>query len=152
MADETKNVKLSIEKRVDDQLSGTSTIHWQGAGFDQGGVSEWFAPRVLGFSGAPARKSARTEAWTFDVNCFAHTGQGETKARVWELVDAVIAAFEDYDLAVLDWAAASPPVTTLYWVRFGRATVTPVPGGGLADDELRDPQQLNVRFTAWLIT
>ena len=151
VADDTRNVKLSIEDRADSQLAATAAIHWQGAAFNQGAVDEWFQPRLLGFTGAAARNTARTELWTLSVNCFANTGAGKSKDRVWQLADLVITAFEDFALPVKDWLV-NPPVTTLYYLLIGKANVTPVPGSAEAPDEQTEPQQLNVSFPCWLIT
>ena len=159
MAYNTANVKTSIEVYFDEQLSGSSSIDIAGTEFDTSAVTEWFEPRILGFSSVPSRKNDRTEFWTFSVNCFAKTPT-ETTHRVWELVDLVLVQFAQKDLAVLNYDGDA--LTTLFYIRFDEGDVNVVPNevrtpagsrdaGKQVNAELR-LQQVNVTFTAALIT
>jgi hypothetical protein len=146
MADETKNVNISVEDRFNTEL-GSIAIDWPGADLDTDPLVEWLAPDLLGFSSSPSRKVQRTELYTLSVNCFHQAGEGRSTSRVWELVDLVRAAFDQHDLAVLDWAQADPK-PTLFYLRFSEGTVeriNPPPDAG------RFLQQLNVTFDAFLV-
>ena len=148
MADETKNVKISIEDRINTQL-GSLTIDWPGTEFDSDGVTEWIAPQAPDFNASPSRLSDRFELWTLSVNCFARTGpSGETTHRVHELVDLVLGAFDKLDLAIKDWAD-TPATPTLFFLRFGPADVTALTPPGEAG---KFTQQMNVSIDGHLIT
>lgn len=148
MADESKNVKVSIEDRINTDL-GSLAIDWPGTDFDSDGVTEWLQPDVLGYSPRATRLSERFEFWTLSINCYARTGPGgETTHRIWELLDLILAAFDQVTMAVKDWAAADPK-PTLSYLRFSEATVTPIDPPVQAGKFV---QQLNVSFDGVLIT
>lgn len=147
MADESKNVKISIEDQIETQL-GSLAIDWPGKDFDGDGVTEWIQPDVLGYSSRPTRLSERFEIWTLSINCYTRTGPGtETTNRVWELVDLILAEFDQVTLAIKDWTQ-SPPEPTLYYLRFSEGTVTPIEPPA---DAGKFVQQLNVSFDVVLI-
>ena len=158
MADETRNVKVSIEDYFDEQLATEAAIDFQGTEFKTEDVTEWFEPRLLGRSSVPSRRSARTEFWTFSVNCFTQTPT-ETIHRVWELVDAVLGKFAQLDLAILNY---SDTQQELFRLRFDEGDVNVVPnasrtaaGFRTADKQINTTlllQQVNVTFSAALIT
>ena len=150
MADETKDVKISFEKRVNAQ-PGTFAIDWQGTGFDTDTVTEWIEPRLLGYSGASSRKSARTEFCTAQFNLYVRVSEGsKTTHDVWELIDAVLAAFDQFDMEVKNWGAGGG--STVGYLRFEEAAVVPVPGGGGRTPESGNLQQFNVTIPGVLIT
>lgn len=149
MADETKNVKISVEDRINSQLLATSAIGWPGTSLDTSGLTEWIEPELLGYSARPTRTAERFELWTLQFNCFSRSGpSGETTHRIWELVDACIAAFDQVTMAVKNWAAADPK-PTLFYLRFSEAGVVPVDAATPEDQFL---QQLNVTFEGAVIT
>ena len=147
MSDETKNVKISVEDRINTELAAV-TLDWPGLDIDLDGVTAWIAPDDLGYSGAPSRSSERHEEWTFSFNCFTRTGPGgETTHKVHELVDMVIAAFDQVTMAVKDWSAADPK-PTLSYLRFREAEVTPI---RVPEEAGKFVQKRNVSFSALLI-
>lgn len=148
MADEMKNVELSILERIEDELESETTVHYQGTDFDTTTVTEWVQPRLLGQTPRATRLAERFELWTLNVNCFAETGiDGKSTHRIWELADAVIAAFNQLNLAIKNWAAPAKP--TLFYLRFGEAAVQALDAPTNEAD--RHLQQVNVRIPAFLI-
>lgn len=152
MADESKNVKISIEDRINTEFSTLVTeekVDWPGKDFDSDAVTEWIQPDVLGYSSRPTRLSERFELWTLSINCYTVTGPGgETTVRIWELVDLILAAFDQVSLAIKDWTQV-PPEPTLFYLRFSEGTVTPIEPPKEAGKFV---QQLNVSFEGVLIT
>ena len=147
MSDETKDVKISIEDRINTELAAI-TLHWPGLDIDLDGVTAWIAPDVLGYSAAPSRSSERFEIWTISFNCFTRTGPGgETTHKVWEMVDVIIGAFDQVTMAVKDWSAADPK-PTLSYLRFSEAQVTPI---SAPEGAGKFVQQLNVSLDAVLV-
>jgi hypothetical protein len=128
VANETKHVKESFERRVKDQMASVTDIDYAGSKFDSANHSEWIRPRVLGYS--PVLESGtqagiRREAWTFSIDVFAKVGlAGETTHRAYELADLLKAAFDRHDLVIYDWADDEQQEALCY---LGRADVTPVP-------------------------
>lgn len=151
MANETKNVKISLDDRIQTQLAGSYSIHWEDTDFKSEPVQEWLEPRLLGFTPAPSRNGSRSEQWTLSVNCYAKTGRGQKNAlRVWELADAVWAAFNQATVAVKNWAAEGDPV--IFYIRFGEAVISRVPGTGARPKATGPLSQLNVSVPAWIFT
>ena len=147
MSDETKDVKISIEDRINTQLAAI-TLDWPGLDIDLDGVTAWIAPDVFGYSARPTRTANRFEFWTVSFNCFSRTGPGgETTHKVWELVDLILAAFDQVTMAVKDWSAADPK-PTLSYLRFFEGDVTPITPPGEVGKFV---QQLNVSFDGVLI-
>jgi hypothetical protein len=147
VADETKNVEKSINDRVDSEL-GTLTIHYPGTEFDSDGVTEWIRVEEPDYTPRAVRSGERDEIWTVSFNCFARTGAaGETIYRVSELADLVLAAFNQHDLAVLNWAAGDPK-PTLFYLRFDEGAVTVIEP---PEDAGKFTMQRNVTFTPRLI-
>lgn len=151
MSDETYDVKISIEDRINTQLS-SYTILWPGREHDTETLMAWIEPEVMGYSGAPSRSAERYERWSLQFNCFARTGppshpSAETTHKVWQLVDACLAAFDQVTMAVKDWSE-SDPKPTLFYLRFPEAEVTPVTPPEGTDKWL---QQRNVYFEPLLI-
>lgn len=144
MADELKNVRISVLKHFEDNLAGTSAIDIAGADFDTKTITEWFEPRVLGPVSTASRRTERQEAWFLNVNCYAKTGediagaQEETIHRPWELADAVRGVFHQADIDLQNWAAGGDP--SIGTMRFEEADMTPVLGG----TEKTSLQQVNV--------
>lgn len=155
MADDTLNVKKSFEARVAAQLEIATSIDWQDTDFDAEVANEWIEPRLLGHTPSPARRGERFERWTAQFNCYARTGFDEFKVqknpthRLWELVDLVIAAFRQHDLAILDHAAGGTP--EIFRLRFDEGSVNAIPASGGVDTDTADLTQMNVSFTAALI-
>jgi hypothetical protein len=147
MSDEAKDVKISIEDRINSQL-GSVTLDWAGTDIDLDGVTSWIQPDVLGYSARPTRLSNRFEFWTISFNCYARTGAGgETTHKVWELVDMILTAFDQVTMAIKDWSAGDPKPTVAY-LRFTEGNVTPITPPAEAGKYV---QQLNVAFEALLI-
>lgn len=147
MSDETKDVKISIEDRINSQL-GSVTLDWPGLDTDLDGVTSWIQPDVLGYSTRPTRSANRFEFWTVTFNVYTRTGPGgETTHKVWELVDLILAAFDQVTVAVKDWSAADPKPTLAY-LRFTEGDVIPITP---PDEAGKFVQQLNVSFEALLI-
>ena len=145
MANETEYPKLSFEQRVDTQLSSVTSIRWSGIDFDTDSALEWIEPAFLGLSPAASRKSARSELWTWQFNCFAKIGEGgKSTTRVHQLVDAVRAAFHQHDLAVNDWSGGSPGAV-LYHIRLDEMQTIPIPSS-------TQLQQINVTVSGWIHT
>lgn len=147
MADETKNVKISFENRVNVQLAGQN-IHWQGADFDPGAVTHWIEPRVLGCIPAPSRLATRDERWQFNVNVYAKTGPGgQTTHKVWELADLLVTAFDQITFPLQNWAGIGDP--TIGYIRCSEVEVIPIPAqGGREPTEL---QQLTCSFSGLVL-
>ena len=151
MAREFENVRITVLKRFQTQLSGTSSIDYPGTDFDSKKVTEWFEPRVLGPTAAPARKGERNEGWFLNCNCYAKTGetsagvQKENIHRTWELADAVRGVFNQADLNLQDWGAGGDPVIGV--LRFSEAQMVPV----LGPLKRTDVQQVNVSVPFQLI-
>ena len=149
MADEFKNIKISVEDRANTQLSGSTTLKFAGIELDTDDLTEWVEVDVLGESPRATRAGERFEFWTVQANCYAVTGPGgETTHRVWEFADLMRAAFHQYTLAVKDWSQAAPE-PTLFYLRFAEAQVTPIAPPAEAGKWL---QQVNVSFEAHAIT
>lgn len=151
MANETKNVKISTERRVETQLEPDLTIHWPAIEFDADALTEWIQPRVTGMVSGIAPKGERRESWILDVNCF-HRISDQTQDsthRIWEIVDLVIAAFAQVDMPVKDWADPALPV--LFYVRWNEGSVTNVPQPVSPKGDTIT-QQVNVSFTGTVIT
>ena len=132
MAREFRNVHVSVIKRFQTALSGTSSIDYPGADFISKKVTEWFEPRVIGPVNLPARRGTRNEAWFLNCNCYAKTGetsagaQKENIHRATELSDAVYGIFNQVDLALQDWGAGGDP--GIGWLRFEEASVNQIQG------------------------
>ncbi len=132
MAREFRNVHVTVLKRFQTALSGTSSIDYPGVDFDSKAVTEWFEPRVIGPVNLPARRGTRDEGWILNVNCYAKTGetsagaQKENIHRATELADSVYAIFNQVDLALQDWGAGGDP--GIGWCRFEEASVVQVQG------------------------
>lgn len=147
MAREFENVKISVMTRFVATLAGTSSIDYDGADFDSKKVTEWFEPRVLGPTSAPARRGERNEAWILNVNCYAKTGetsagvQKENINRTFELADAVVGVFSQADLNLQDWGAGGDPVIGV--LRFEEVDGNPI----LGSVEKSDLQQVNVSIS-----
>lgn len=144
MAREFENVRITVLKRFETALSGTSSIDLPGADFDSKAVTQWFEPRVLGPAAGPARRGERNEAWILNVNCYAKTGetsagvQKENIHRHWELADAVVGVFNQADLNLQDWGVGGDPVIGV--CRFEETDGNPILGPVLKSDL----QQVNV--------
>jgi hypothetical protein len=152
MARNFENVEISVNTRFNSQLAGTSSIDWRGMGFDSKAVTEWFEPRVIGPTSAPARRGERNETWFLNVNCYAKTGEtsaGAQKENVYrdkELADAVVDVFNQADLNLQDWGAGGDPVIGV--IRFGEASAVPVLGPLLKSDLLQ--HNVSIPFTVIL--
>lgn len=155
MADEAKNVIISVLDHVETQLGPDTPISWPGDAFDTADVDEWIEPRVLAALGRPSRASERFESWTLNVNCYAKTGLdagGNPRAtihRPWELTDLVRAAFDQIDVPVKNWGAAGDPV--IAYLRFGEVSIVPIPSTGAQPRETPELAQLNVSVDGLLI-
>ena len=131
MADEFKNVRISVLKDFEDNLAVSSSVHWPDTDFDTDAVTEWFQPRLLGPASGPARSGERDEIWTLNVNCFAKVGEDftgaqlETIHRHWELADLVVDQYSQADIPVKDWAAIGDPI--IAYLRFEEASGVQVP-------------------------
>lgn len=151
MAREFTNVRITVLKRFETTLSGTSSIDWPGTDFDSKGVTEWFEPRVLGPGTVPMRRGERNESWFLNVNCYAKTGetsagvQKENIHRHWELAEAVYGVFNQVDLNLQDWGAGGDPVIGV--LRFEETSMVPV----LGPVEKTDIQQVAVSIPFQLI-
>ena len=125
MADEFKNVRISILKHFEDNLSFNTDF--DGVDFDTDAVTEWMRPRLLGGASAAARRTERNEIWTLQVDCFAKVGedsagsQQENIHRAWELADEVVGVFSQADVPVKDWAGVGDPI--IAYMRFEEADV-----------------------------
>ncbi len=132
MAREFRNVEVTVLTRFDDQLSGTAPIDLPGVDFDSKAETNWFEPRILGPTSAPARRGERNETWILNVNCYADTGetsagvQKQNIHRTKELADAVIGVFNQADLNLQDWGAGGDPVIGV--LRFEEPQGNPIPG------------------------
>ena len=132
MANEFKNVRISVLKHFEDNLAVTSSIHWPGADFDTDAVSEWFVPRLLGPVPGSARRGERNETWILNVGCFAKVGEDFTGAqkeilhRHWTLADAVFGQYSQADIAVQNWAGVGDPV--IAYMRFEEASMVQIEG------------------------
>lgn len=127
MSDETKNVKISVEYQVNEQLAGSYTIHWPSEEFDSDALTEWIEVIEIGYSGVPSRSSERNERWGVAFNVYSKPGLGgETSHAIYELVDAILGVFDQATIPVYDWADADPTSVILSYLRFNEATVTPV--------------------------
>lgn len=128
MPDYTRHVKQSFEDRVQTQLEGTYTVHWEGQYLDTEGITTWIEPRTLGFSDRGANAGKRWELWTFQVNCYARVGPGTDIGghKVYEIADDVMTAFRDLDLDVVDWDA-SDPKPSVGTLEFFHPSADPVP-------------------------
>ena len=130
MADEFKNVRISVLKHFEDNLAVISSIHWPGTDFDTDVVTEWFQPRLLGPASGSARPGERDGIWTLNVNCFAKVGEDFTGAQLenihrhWELADEVRGVFNQADVPVKNWAAGGDPI--IAHLRFEEASLTQV--------------------------
>ena len=132
MAREIENVQITVLKRAQSQLSGTTSLDFPGVDLDTKSIDEWIELRVQGPTSAPARKGERNEGWFLVANCFAKTG--ETSAgvqrsnihRTKELADAVNGVFGQADLNLQDWGAVGDPVIGV--LRFEEADGTEVQG------------------------
>lgn len=150
MARETKNVKISVLKHFEDQLSPSHAVDWPGVDFDTQGETAWLEPRLLGFSPVASRSGDRVETWTLNVNAYAKVGPGgESIHKPEELVDDVIGVFSQSTIALKDWELAGDPVVG--YLRFTEGTVTPVPGSGGRSTASEQIAQLNVSFDFVLI-
>ena len=151
MAREFENVRITVLKRFQSQLAGTSSIDYPGTDFDSKKVTEWFEPRVLGPTSGAARRGERNEGWFLNVNCYANTGetsagaQKENIHRPWELADAVFGIFSQADLNLQDWGAGGDPVIGV--LRFEEAQMNQV----LGSLQKSDVQQVNVSIPFQLI-
>lgn len=150
MADETRDVVVSFEKRVESELSDFS-IHWQGTDFDEQSetgtdIQEWIQAGLLGFTGSPTRNGERAELWTADFNAYSRMDDDSAKGtrRVWEIADAVLTAFGQHDLDVGNWGSGDG-TTEIGRLRFSEGNVTPVPSG------VPLVSRLNITFTASFI-
>ena len=128
MANETKHVKESFERRVKDQMADETDIDYAGTKFDTGNHSEWIRPRVLGYSPvgeSGTQEGVRRELWTFSVDIFVKVGlAGETTHRAYEIADLLRAAFDRHNLVIYDWADDEQQEALCY---LNRADLTPVP-------------------------
>lgn len=148
--DDLKNVRISVLKHFEDQLSGTSAVDFDGVPFDSDSVTEWFRPRLSGPTAAPARSGERYETYTLDCGCFAKTGrdsggsQQENIHRAWELAGSFRTAFNQTDVAVQDWDAVGDP--TIGYVRFEEVSLA-----SIFDDRKAHIQQVTASVTCVLI-
>ena len=131
MANEFKNVRISILKHFEDNLASVSGVHWPGTDFDTDEVTEWFQPRLLGPASGSARRGERNELWTLNVNCFAKVGEDFTGSQLenihrhWELADAVFGVFSQVDVNVQNWAGVGDPI--IAQMRFEEASMNQIP-------------------------
>lgn len=142
MADETKNAKIQIEDRFNSQLGPTTTLQFDQTDFDTTGITEWIRLINLGYAPQETPQQTRRENWLVEFGCFAKTGPGgENTHRIWELADAVRAAFDDLVLSVVDWTQGptGPQVATLI---FAIPTVDRIP----PRPELKEAQHLVVTY------
>lgn len=150
MANETKNVKVTVLKHFEDQLAANHVIDLPDVDFDTASEAAWLEPRLLGFSPAATRSGSRDETWTLNVNAYAKVGPGgESIHKPEELVDAVIAVFNQATIPLKDWSQPGDP--TIGYLRFAEAAVTPVPGSGGRPTASEQVSQLNVSFDFVLI-
>ena len=151
MADERKNVRISVLKHFEDELASSAPIDFAGIDFDTKDVTQWLEPRVLGPISSPSRRTEPQEAWFLNVNCYANTGetsagvQKENINRPEELADAVFGVFNQADLNLQDWGAGGDPVIAV--LRFEEAQMIPV----LGSLQKTDVQQVNVSIPFQLI-
>lgn len=131
MADALKNVRISVLKHFNTNLSGSSTVDWPGMDTDTKGLDEWLEPRILNGVPAPSRSGERNEAWQLSVNCYARTGQDSdgsqisTIHRPWELADDVRDVFHQATIDLQNWSADGDPV--IGYLRFEEAAITEIP-------------------------
>ena len=149
MANETKHVHESFERRIKEQMAGVTDVDYAGRKFNTGNYTEWIRPRVLGYtpiSESGTQVGIRREAWTFSIDVFVKVGlAGETTHRAYEIADLLKAAFDRHNLIVRDWANDELQEALCY---FSRADVTPVPESNHGQYVL---QQLNLTWegTLW---
>lgn len=150
-ATDRKNTIVSFMKRVESELGTTFSVDWPHLDFNSSAHAEWIEPRCLGFSVVATRNGERHELWTFNVNCYARTGEegGKSMWRAWGIADLVEQAFGQHDLGVRNWAADGDPIVS--YLRFGPASVVPVPGTGLSPKATADLAQVNVTLQGMLI-
>ena len=152
MANETKNVKMSIEDRVRDVIEGGGVaVHYDGTTFDSDALTEWVEPRIIGVVTTPSRAGMRKEGWLLNVNCYVRRDDmaaEPTTHRVWELVDLVLSAFDQLDLAIVDWLDTQKP--TLFYARFNEGSVNHIPQP-VSPRGSKLLQQLNVSFEGMLV-
>lgn len=147
MADELKDVAVSIMKRIDGQLSSTAYVRWPGTAFRADAASasgdKWFEPH-LAMDAEPTRDHRRRETWSIVINCFAKSGGVDSFHGVWELADAIRAAFDQVTHSIQDWSEAGDPV--LHYIRWGEIDVGPfIPPRALeAETGIKNLQQLPV--------
>lgn len=150
MANETKNVKISVANRFKEEVEPDIAVRYEDdLDFDGEAQDEWVEPRLLGFSAVPRRRGTRTELWTLNVNCFHRISDRATDStnRIDELVDTVLGLFSQVDVVVKDWQDAQLP--TLTYLRLGEGSVTsvvePAPPAG------KIVQQKNISFDGVLV-
>lgn len=128
MADEYQNPSIQFNKQAFDQLTSTATVVYDGDPIDTSGLEKWFELSILGTPVKPPRNgtSRGGEEWLFQVDCYAHAQRIDSSGAasvntVWQMVDAVYAAFDRLDVSVLDWdtAGGGSAVGTLM---FGQVT------------------------------
>lgn len=133
MANEFKNVRVSVLKHFEDQLAATSSIDLPGVPINTDVLTEWLEPRIIGVTPVPTRSGERFETYLLGVNAYAKVGeddagnQQENIHRPWELADAVRGVFHQATIAVQDWASVGDP--EIGHIRFGEIQITPVPAG-----------------------
>ncbi len=150
MADDLRDVRVSILKNFETALDTANDIDWEGIDFDTDASTAWLQPRLLGPVPRASRDGARDETWILNVNCFAKLGEDsqgdalEGLHKHWELADLVRDQYSQKSIAVQDWSAVGDP--TIAYLRFAEAAVTPV---STPDESLL---QLNISITGTIIT
>ena len=104
MANESKNVFMSLQKRCVSELT-TDTLAIEDQDILTGATTAWHRVHLLGVQNLPARIVTRDERWLFQISNFAKTGTGdEGTLKVWEMFDDVYAAFHNVTFNLTDWA------------------------------------------------
>ena len=151
MADDLRDVRVSIMKNFEDQFDAGNDIDWEGQDFDTDASTAWMQPRLLGPVSEASRDGDRTENWILNVNVFAKLGEDsagnflEGINKHWELADLVRDQYSQKSIAVQDWSEVGDP--TIGFLRFAEADVTPVSAPG----ESAGLEQLNVSVAGTII-
>jgi len=150
VANETKYPFISVMKHIETNF--TLAVDYPGEDFDSTAQNEWIQPRLLGYVPAPTRLSQRMEDWLLNINTFVKTEEVTAPInRSWEIIDLVLAQFDQATIAVKDWGQASPE-PTLYQMRFSEGSVSPFPQTGERPLETQGLQQFTASFDGWIIT